>query len=96
MHEYKIVERKMAHLFYLGKLYSCEHMTQVHLFHNHGGVLSGTLLKGRGIGEEEGDQEERQGSGDGGRSIVVPYLSNDIRVCSSFILANETMISFII
>ena len=53
-----------------------------------------TLLKGRGIGEEEGDQEERQGSGEGGRSIVVQYLSNDITVCSSFILANETMISF--
>ena len=42
-----------------------------------------TRRKGRGVGE-------------GGRSIVVPYLSNDIRVCSSFILANETMISFII
>ena len=49
-----------------------------------------TLLKGRGVGEEEGDQEERQGSGRGGRSIVVQYLSNDITVCSSFILANET------
>ena len=55
-----------------------------------------TLLKGRGIGEEEGYQEERQGSGEGGgRSIVVQYLSNDITVCSSFILANETMIFFI-
>ena len=55
-----------------------------------------TLLKGRGIGEEGGDQEERQGSGEGGgwRSIVVQYLSNDITVCSSFILANETMIFF--
>ena len=30
-----------------------------------------------------------------GRSIVVQYLSNDIRVCSSFILANETMIFFL-
>ena len=49
-----------------------------------------TLLKGRGIGEEEGDQEGRQGSGEGGRSIVVQYLFNDITVCSSFILANET------
>ena len=54
-----------------------------------------TLLKGRGIGEEGGDQEERQGSGEGGgKNIVVQYLSNDITVCSSFILANETMISF--
>ena len=53
-----------------------------------------TLLKGRGIGEEGGDQEERQGSGEVGRSIVVQYLSNDIRVCSCFILANETMIFF--
>ena len=42
--------------------------------------------------EEEGDQEERQGSGGGGGSIVAQYLSNDITVCSSFILANETMI----
>ena len=55
-----------------------------------------TLLKGRGIGEEEGDQEERQWSGEGGRSIVVQYLSNDITVCSSFILANETMIFFVV
>ena len=54
-----------------------------------------TLLKGRGIGEEGGDQEERQGSGGGrGRGIVAQYLSNDITVCSSFILANETMIFF--
>ena len=28
--------------------YSCEHMTQVHLFHNHGGVLSGNTVKGEG------------------------------------------------
>ena len=27
---------------------SCEHMTQVHLFHNHGGVLSGNTVKGEG------------------------------------------------
>ena len=26
-----------------------------------------------------------------GRSIVAQYLSNDITVCSSFILANETI-----
>ena len=50
------------------------------------------LLTGRGIGEEEGDQEERQGSGGGGGSIVAQYPSNDITVCSSFILANGTMI----
>ena len=54
-----------------------------------------TLSKGRGIGEEEGDQEQRQGSGEGGRSIVVQYLSNHITVCSSFILANETDFFFI-
>ena len=54
-----------------------------------------TLLKGRGIGEEEGDQEERQVvEGGRGRSIVAQYLSNDITVCSSFILAKETMIFF--
>ena len=52
-----------------------------------------TLLKGRGIGEEGVNQEERQGSGEGG-SIVVQYLSNDITVCSSFILANETEFFF--
>ena len=55
-----------------------------------------TLLKGRGIGEEEGDQEERQGSGEGGRNIVVQYLSNDITVCGSFILANETDFFYIL
>ena len=54
-----------------------------------------TLLKGRGIGEEEGDQE-RQGSGEGGKSIVVQYLSSDITVCSSFILANETDFFFLL
>ena len=32
----------------------------------------------------------------GGRSIVVQYLSNDITVCVSFILANETMIFFLL
>ena len=58
------------------------------------GFYLGTVLKGRGIGEEEGDQEERQGSGEGGGIIVVQYLSNDITVCSSFILAYETMIFF--
>ena len=47
-------------------MYSCEHMTQVHLFHNHAGVLSGNSVKGKSVGEEEGDQEERQGSGGGG------------------------------
>ena len=35
-----------------------------------------------------------RGVGRGGRSIVVQYLSNDITVCSSFILANKTMIFF--
>ena len=44
-------------------MYSCEHMTQVHLFHNHLVFYLATLLKGRGFGEEGGDQEERQGSG---------------------------------
>ena len=42
-----------------------------------------TRKRGRGVGR-----------GEGGRSIVVQYLSNDITVCSSFILANETMIFF--
>ena len=41
-----------------------------------------TRRRGRGVGRGEG------------RSIVVQYLSNDITVCSSFILANETMIYF--
>ena len=75
-------------------VYSCEHMTQVHSSTTMLVFYLATLLKGRGIGEEEGDQEERQGSGEGGRSIVVQYLSNDITVCSSFILANETMIFY--
>ena len=35
-------------LFQLHRRYSCEHMTQVHLFHNHGGVLSGNTVKGEG------------------------------------------------
>ena len=35
-----------------------------------------------------------RGVGRGGRSIVVQYLYNDITVCSSFILANKTMIFF--
>ena len=38
-----------------------------------------TVLKGRGIGEEEGDQEEEAGEWRGG--IVVQYLSNYITVC---------------
>ena len=42
-----------------------------------------TRRRGRGVG-----------MGGGGRSIVVQYLSNDITVCISFILANETMIFF--
>ena len=58
------------------------------------GFYLGTVLKGRGIGEE--DQEERQGSGGGGGGgIVVQYLSNDITVCSSFILAYKTDFYFI-
>ena len=57
-----------------------------------------TLLKGRGIGEEDGDQRRGRGvgRGGGGRSIVVQYLSNDITVCSSFILANETGFFYIL
>ena len=43
-----------------------------------------TRRRGRGVA-----------GGGGGGSIVAQYLSNDITVCSSFILANETMISFI-
>ena len=42
-------------------------------------------------------KEETRGRGrgvEGGGSIVAQYLSNDIIVCSSFILANETMIFF--
>ena len=41
-----------------------------------------TRRRGRGV------------EGGKGRSIVAQYLSNDITVCSSFILANETMIFF--
>ena len=41
-----------------------------------------TRRRGRGV------------EGGRGRSIVAQYLSNDITVCSSFILANETMIFF--
>ena len=41
-----------------------------------------TRRRGRGV------------EGERGRSMVAQYLSNDITVCSSFILANETMIFF--
>ena len=41
-----------------------------------------TRRRGRGV------------DGERGRSIVAQYLSNDFTVCSSFILANETMIFF--
>ena len=41
-----------------------------------------TRRRGRGV------------EGGRGRSIVAQYLSSDITVCSSFILANETMIFF--
>ena len=37
-----------------------------------------------------------RGVGRGGGSIVVQYLSNDITVCSSFILANETNFFYIL
>ena len=40
-------------------------------------------------------ETRRRGRG-GGRSIVVQYLSNDITVCSSFILANETDFLYIL
>ena len=43
-----------------------------------------TRRRGRGV------------EGGRGRSIVAQYLSNDITVCSSFILANETMIFFLL
>ena len=39
--------------------YSCEHMTRVHLVHNHAMFYLATVLKGRGISEEGGDQEDR-------------------------------------
>ena len=29
-------------------MYSCEHMTEVHLVHNHAGVLSGNSVIGKG------------------------------------------------
>ena len=45
----------------IGGMYSCEHMTRVHLVHNHAMFYLATVLKGRGISEEGGDQEERQG-----------------------------------
>ena len=46
-------------------MYSCEHMTQSTSSATMLVFYLATLLKGRGIGEEEGDQEERQGSGGG-------------------------------
>ena len=44
--------------------------------------------------KEETRRRGRGVEGGRGRSIVAQYLSNDITVCSSFILANETMIFF--
>ena len=44
--------------------------------------------------KEETRRRGRGVKGGRGRSIVAQYLSNDITVCSSFILANETMIVF--
>ena len=40
--------------------------------------------------KKETRRRGRRVEGGRGRSIVAQYLSNDITVCSSFILANET------